>query len=91
MAPVVLAAIRVPKVYGWCEDGDQRFFYVERIEGVMMEERWPSLSAEEKLAVAKQLNSMVSSMRRLKQHLGNSYIGQSPYMPSVPCQLRIVS
>ena len=49
-----------------------------------MEERWPLLSVEEKLAVAKQLNSMVSSMRCLKQPLGNSYIGhwQSPsYMP----------
>ncbi|GLB43422.1 putative phosphotransferase enzyme family protein [Lyophyllum shimeji] len=67
--------MRVPKVYGWCEDGGQRFIYMERVEGVTVEERWPSLSAPQKLAVVEQLNVMVSSMRRLKQAPGNSYIG----------------
>ena len=70
-----LPHMRVPKVYGWCVDGNQRFLYMERIEGVTVEERSPSLSTLEKLAVAEQLNSMVSSMRRLKQAPGNSYIG----------------
>ena len=73
-----LPDMRVPKVYGWCVDGDQRFLYMERVEGVTVEERWPSLSASEKLAVAKQLDSMISSMRRLKQAPGNRYIGQFP-------------
>ena len=73
-----LPDMRVPKVYGWCVDGDQMFLYMERIEGVTVEERWPSLSASEKLAVAKQLDSMISSMRRLKQAPGNRYIGQFP-------------
>lgn len=79
-----LPHMRVPKVYGWCVDGDQRFLYMERIEGVTVEERWPSLSPSEKLAVAKQLNSMISSMRGLKQAPGNSYVGQFPSHVSPP-------
>jgi aminoglycoside phosphotransferase len=67
--------MRVPKVYGWCEDGDERFIYMERIEGVTVEERWSSLSAAQKLSVVEQLNLMVSSMRRLKQAPGNRYVG----------------
>jgi aminoglycoside phosphotransferase (APT) family kinase protein len=67
--------MRVPKVYGWCEDGDERFIYMERIEGVTVEERWSSLSTPQKLSIVEQLNLMVSSMRRLKQAPGNRYVG----------------
>jgi aminoglycoside phosphotransferase len=51
--------MRVPKVYGWCKDGGERFIYMEHVEGVTVEERWSSLSAPQKLAVAEQLNLMV--------------------------------
>ncbi|KAF8063441.1 kinase-like domain-containing protein, partial [Lyophyllum atratum] len=70
-----VTCIRVPKVYGWCEDGDERFIYMEHVQGITVEERWPSLSALEKLAVMGQLASMVSSMRRLRQSSGDEYIG----------------
>ncbi|RDB23608.1 hypothetical protein Hypma_009135 [Hypsizygus marmoreus] len=69
------STMRVPKVYGWCEDAGQRFIYMERLEGVTVDERWPSLSPAQKLAVVEQLNLMISSMRRLVQATGNTYIG----------------
>ncbi len=72
-----LPHMRVPKVYGWCEDAGQRFIYMAYIEGVTAKKRWPLLSAPEKQDVAEQLNLMVSSMRCLKQAPGNTYIGPS--------------
>lgn len=70
-------SMRVPKIYGWCEDGGERFIYMEQIEGVTVQERWPSLSTPEKLSVAEQLNTMIASMRCLRQAPGNQYIGLS--------------
>jgi len=70
-----LGPMRVPTLYGWCEDGHDRFIYMERIEGVTLDERWASLSAPQKAAIIKQLHSMVSSMRSLRQAPRDKYIG----------------
>lgn len=74
-----VTTMRVPKIHGWCEDGEERFIYMEQIEGVTVQDRWPLLSAPEKLAVVQQLNTMITSMRCLRQAPGNQYIGLSCY------------
>ena len=73
-------------MYGWCEDGDERFLYMERIKGLTVEECWLSVS-EKPTVIAEQLNLMISSIKRLKQAPENSFFHSLPTMPltSVPC------
>ncbi|KAF8056557.1 hypothetical protein FPV67DRAFT_1658215 [Lyophyllum atratum] len=65
-------SMRLPKVYGWSEDCGERLIYMEHVQGVTVDERWPSLSALERRAVMDQLASPVSSMRCLTSWI---YIG----------------
>ena len=41
--------VPVPEVYGWRQDGEQVFIYMELVAGVTLEERWESLSSEERV------------------------------------------
>jgi len=88
-----LPDMRVPKVYRRCKEGDEKFLHMERIEGVMVEKRWTSLSASAKPVIAEQLNLMISSMKRMKHTPENSFVGQVSFPPypftSVPC-LRLI-
>lgn len=68
--------IAVPEVYGWCRDGNENFVYMELVEGETLLQRWPSLSAAERLEIAKQLRGMMESLASLKQEDGTNFVGK---------------
>lgn len=69
-------SVPVPELYGWDTEGGQVFLYMELIHGVTLEERYSSLSHEEKTIISLQLRDMVRSFRRLRQKPADPFIGK---------------
>jgi hypothetical protein len=78
--------VPVPEVYGWTEDGGQRFIYMELIQGDTLEVRWRGMTEPERLAVCEELKDMVSAWRGLAQKDGDRehpYIGTLSFARSL--------
>ncbi|KAF5561729.1 phosphotransferase family [Fusarium napiforme] len=71
-----LPSVPVPEIYGWTEDGGEVFLYMELVKGMTLEERWNSLSREEKGGVCEQLRDMVNELRRVKRDPEDRFLGQ---------------
>ncbi|KAK2863665.1 hypothetical protein FQN49_004111 [Arthroderma sp. PD_2] len=73
--------VPVPEVYGWTEDGDQRFIYMSLIEGETLQERWGNMNDNERINVCKELKNMVNEWRSLQQDTHDCYIGSQGKQP----------
>lgn len=67
--------VPVPEVFGWEEDGEQGFLYMELVEGDSLMERWSGLSEDEIRGVCGELRGMMELVRGLEQDDG-PYIGE---------------
>jgi hypothetical protein len=81
--------VPVPEVYGWCEDEGVTFIYMELIDGVTLEERWPDLSTTERQDICQQLRVMVDSMRTLRQPADDQFIGKHTTSQSVELAMKV--
>lgn len=63
----------VPEVFGWAEDANQIFLYMQFIEGETLMARWGSLDEDERRAICKELCGYLKMIRSLEQDL---YIGE---------------
>lgn len=74
--------VPVPEVYGWrtedVAEGRLVYIYMELVKGVTLEERWPSLSTEDKLAISFQLRDMLRRMRSIQQDPNDHFLGEFP-------------
>ena len=69
-------AVPVPEVYGWCRDGKSVFIYMHLVEGLTLEDRWESLSTEDRDEICRQLSHVVMAMRRLEQDPTKQFVGE---------------
>ncbi|KAF3008028.1 hypothetical protein E8E14_003892 [Neopestalotiopsis sp. 37M] len=67
--------VPVPEVFGWTEDGDQRFIYMSLIEGDQLNRRWPNLSESARQAVCQELRQMVEAWKAVEQDGDCRYLG----------------
>ncbi|KAI0095802.1 kinase-like domain-containing protein [Nemania sp. FL0031] len=67
--------VPIPEVFGWAQDQGQTFIYMSLIHGDPLNERWPSMTTEERLKICVELQSAVSAWRNLRQDEGTCYIG----------------
>lgn len=67
--------VPVPEIYGWREDGDETFIYMELIDGDTLQERWTSLSSVDRVRLCEELREIIMSLRRLEQSPGEKFIG----------------
>ncbi|KAL7284247.1 hypothetical protein ACG7TL_001529 [Trametes sanguinea] len=74
-------SIPVPEVYGWQTEGDMVFIFMELMHGVTLEERYPSLSPEEKSSIAHQLKVVTTALRSLKQDPADPFVGHIGRQP----------
>ncbi|KAL4936881.1 hypothetical protein BDV06DRAFT_204035 [Aspergillus oleicola] len=80
---VVLYAIRrflkgrvpVPEVYGWCNDGDIKYIYMEHVRGSTLEDTWDTMSTEDRVAICSKLRTTCDSLRQLEQEPANPFVG----------------
>ncbi|KAF5696234.1 phosphotransferase family [Fusarium globosum] len=73
-----LPEVPVPEVYGWTQENDVTFLYMEYIDGATLRDRWDTISAIEKDGVCEQLRSMVTKMSHLRQTPDDPFIGSTP-------------
>lgn len=69
--------VPVPEVFGWTEDGEQRFIYMSLIEGDQLNRRWPNLSESDRQAVCQELRQMVEAWKAVEQDGDCRYLGES--------------
>lgn len=60
-------SVAVPKIFGWRQDGNQTFLYLELIHGDTLASRWNGLRQAEKATVCEQLRNMIASWRRIEK------------------------
>lgn len=70
--------VPVPEVFGWAEDGGQKFIYMSLVEGDTLQARFSTMNEGERQAVCKELRSMVDAWRALTQE-SDRYIGKLLY------------
>ena len=70
-------AVPCPEVYGWRIDGQDKFIYMQLIEGQTLKERWETLNDEEKTFVCIQLREILTRLRSARQDPSDQSIGMS--------------
>jgi hypothetical protein len=68
--------VPVPEVFGWTEDGGQRFIYMSLIEGETLQERWCDMNEDERRVICEELKHVVKLWRALEQDTHDRYIGE---------------
>lgn len=75
--------VPIPEVFGWAEDSEQRFIYMQLVEeGDTLMARLGGMSESERQAICKELRAMVYVWRALPSDSHDSYIGKSLYCNS---------
>ncbi|KAF5241193.1 hypothetical protein FANTH_9189 [Fusarium anthophilum] len=72
----VLPQVPVPEIYGWSTENGYVLLYTEMVKGVTVEERWPSMTEDEKTGFWGALRSLVSSLQTLSQDPDNQFLGR---------------
>ncbi|KAJ5105683.1 phosphotransferase family protein [Penicillium alfredii] len=66
--------VPIPEVFGSTEDENQRFIYMELLEGKTLLERWCDMSEDERLTVCHELQTMVKAWRALTPDQHDYYV-----------------
>lgn len=74
--------VPVPEVFGWTEDGGQRFIYMSLIEGDTLQSRFGTMDESERQTVCQELRGMVNAWRILTQDTNDTYVGKH-FFPGV--------
>ncbi|EAL89363.1 aminoglycoside phosphotransferase family protein [Aspergillus fumigatus Af293] len=70
--------VPVPEVFGWAEDANQIFLYMQFIEGETLIARWGSLDEDERRAICEELRGYLKMIRSLEQDLYIGSLGNRP-------------
>ncbi|KAF2006939.1 phosphotransferase enzyme family protein [Amniculicola lignicola CBS 123094] len=73
--------VPVPEVYGWYQDSKEAILFMDLVEGITLQEQWPSLSREEKEGVYQDIKGIVEALRTLRQDKGREFIGAISHGP----------
>lgn len=71
-----LPEVPVPEIYGWMTEGDYVLLYMEFVNGVTVEKRWPSMTDDKKAGFWKVLRAVFDNLRRLSQDPNDSFVGR---------------
>ncbi|KAK6853770.1 hypothetical protein PG995_010582 [Apiospora arundinis] len=67
--------IPVPEIYGWTQDTDYTYLFIELVHGVTLEKIWDSLPRPGRLKFCGQLRSILTELRALQQEPDNRFLG----------------
>lgn len=71
----LLPQLPVPEIYGWSTEAGYVLLYMELVNGVTVETRWDSMTAEEKLTFVNGMRSVVGELRTLRQDPADIFLG----------------
>ncbi|CEJ90687.1 hypothetical protein VHEMI06452 [[Torrubiella] hemipterigena] len=72
----VLPQIPVPEVFGWTQDENFTYLFMELVHGIRLDEIWNVLSRLERDQICIQLRSMLEELRCLRQPPVDSFVGR---------------
>ncbi|KAJ5240286.1 hypothetical protein N7468_004905 [Penicillium chermesinum] len=58
--------VPVPEVYGWREDGNERFIYMENLHALTLEQAWDMLEHDDRISVCCELRTILKRLRQLE-------------------------
>ena len=73
--------VPTPELFVWRHDDNQVFIYMQLVQGDTLEQRWPSLSTEERRSICRELKGFVETWRGLQQETQPYFIGKATWDP----------
>ncbi|KAJ5413493.1 kinase-like protein [Penicillium sp. CMV-2018d] len=67
--------VPVPEVFGWRTDGDEKFIYMQYVQGQTLEEAWDSLQPTDRDIIVQKLRMICDNLRQLEQDPSDKFIG----------------
>ena len=77
-------SVPVPEIYGWRQDGDEMFLYMEAVRGKTLEEAWPTLIEDDRLHICSELRTIFYNLHYIKQDPSDRFIGKLSYIEVAP-------
>ncbi|KAJ4024616.1 hypothetical protein NW752_003180 [Fusarium irregulare] len=71
-----LPEVPAPEIYGWAAEDGYVLLYMELVNGVTVEKRWPSMTDDEKAGFWKALRAVFDNLRKLSQDPNDAFVGQ---------------
>lgn len=68
--------VPVPELYGWREDGDEIFIYMEYLDAQTLEQAWDALGPDDRVSVCGELRKIYDKLRQLEQRPEDPFIGR---------------
>ncbi|KGO77098.1 Aminoglycoside phosphotransferase [Penicillium italicum] len=65
----------VPEIYGWRTEGDEKFIYMQYVQGPTLEEASDSLQPQDRDAISRELRTICGNLRQLEQDPSDKFIG----------------
>lgn len=73
----------IPELFGWRRTENVNYIYMSYIDGQTLEQSWPALYEEEKLAMAEQLRSFLDCLRTKILPSAQQLIGMLRHLPLI--------
>ncbi|KAJ5081959.1 Aminoglycoside phosphotransferase [Penicillium argentinense] len=67
--------VPVPEIYGWREDGNEVFIYMEYLHAQTLEQAWDVMEPAERVSVCSELRTIFDNLRQLEQGPEDRFIG----------------
>jgi aminoglycoside phosphotransferase (APT) family kinase protein len=71
--------VPVPEVYGWRTEGDEKYIYIGYVNGMSLEQIWPSIVPEDKTRICRELRTIFQHLRELEQNPKAPFVGANIY------------
>lgn len=67
--------VPVPEVYGWHTEGNEKYIYMEYVNGTSLEQVWPIMGHEDKVGICRELRTIYQRLRQVEQDPEDPFIG----------------
>ncbi|KAF4445642.1 phosphotransferase enzyme family protein [Fusarium austroafricanum] len=68
-------AVPVPEVYGWRTEGNEKYIYMEHVNGTSLEKVWPVMGRDDKHSICRELGMIHQRLRQLEQDPEDPFVG----------------
>ena len=71
--------VPVPEVYGWRTDGNEKYIYMEYVQGKTLEQVWDVMEPDDKATICHELRIPFQCLRQLDQDPLDTFVGANVY------------
>ena len=71
-----LPELPVPEIYGWSTEEDYVLLFMEHIKGVTVENKWDTMTDQERINFSEEMKSVIAKLRSLRQDSTDRFLGK---------------